>query len=698
MIKFPVLTRLSVKGYELYPGRNEDGGLETVFPAGVSVIVGINGVGKTTLLTLMMRLLLGADDWQISDDQEEIGNKKHEISPWKGRGYFKDRVRDGACNAFSEADMHIGEAKVTIARSLDTLEVLSFNVNDIPLEPTQENFRSTIESLSGASFYDFILLLRYVVFFMEDRRSALWDENAQDEILRLLFYPADEAKELAKLSDTIQSENSNYRNIRPYYNNQKKRLESLRSRSAGSATHTQIEALRQQRDGFLARWKDLHAASQKLEDDWEEIRQALEREKIAAEESRLDYERERQNYFASVFPGLDEVANYVLVHLDSGRGCLVCGNKSPDVGGWIHQCVEKGECPVCRARKEYQENIIPADKVADERLERLQLRLKEAKARVDVLRRREIDVRNEYKVVVSERETVRTELATVTDKLKPLEGSLPPGTEDIKKVEDFVEEFKKQMDEHLRAQHAAEESYLAIRRRGNGAVEKNAKKICEAFQRNARSFIAETCELVPVQGKRKFAQDSTQEFPMPRFNIRMTSGVYSDRPHSRVGKHSVSESQREFLDLAFRMALIEVASDNQPAMLVLETPEASLDTVFITRAGRLLAEFSAAGSGVGNRVVVSSNLNREGMIPALFGFAAPEDYERWFASGCQGDAPENGVLLSLEERQKRTLNLLEIAKAPKSLVENKERYEYYLKEAIDPSWSKPRQSGESADD
>lgn len=57
-IKLPVMRRLSIRNYSLYPGANGQG-LDLEFPAGVTVLAGINGVGKTTLLNLLMRMLLG---------------------------------------------------------------------------------------------------------------------------------------------------------------------------------------------------------------------------------------------------------------------------------------------------------------------------------------------------------------------------------------------------------------------------------------------------------------------------------------------------------------------------------------------------------------------------------------------------------------------------------------------------------------
>src|SRR6266480_4998330 len=53
-IKFPVLRAFDISGYLLFPGR-EGTGLSHKFEKGVSIVAGINGIGKTTLLNALLR-------------------------------------------------------------------------------------------------------------------------------------------------------------------------------------------------------------------------------------------------------------------------------------------------------------------------------------------------------------------------------------------------------------------------------------------------------------------------------------------------------------------------------------------------------------------------------------------------------------------------------------------------------------------
>jgi predicted ATPase len=53
-LRFPILHRFEIAGYQLFPGRRGTGFAYEV-KKGVTVIAGINGLGKTTLLNALFR-------------------------------------------------------------------------------------------------------------------------------------------------------------------------------------------------------------------------------------------------------------------------------------------------------------------------------------------------------------------------------------------------------------------------------------------------------------------------------------------------------------------------------------------------------------------------------------------------------------------------------------------------------------------
>lgn len=52
-IHFPIVQHLSVNDYGLYPGTPSKPGLELGFSPGLTLVVGTNGLGKTTLASTL---------------------------------------------------------------------------------------------------------------------------------------------------------------------------------------------------------------------------------------------------------------------------------------------------------------------------------------------------------------------------------------------------------------------------------------------------------------------------------------------------------------------------------------------------------------------------------------------------------------------------------------------------------------------
>ena len=102
------------------------------------------------------------------------------------------------------------------------------------------------------------------------------------------------------------------------------------------------------------------------------------------------------------------------------------------------------------------------------------------------------------------------------------------------------------------------------------------------------------------------------------------------------------------------------------AMLVLETPEASLDSLFVSRVGELLRGFAAAGGRRGNLLIASSNLNNENMIPSLLGLE-----DRTISRRSRATVVRN-----------RLINLLEEAAPNAALRDNEQYYVDQLRNAL----------------
>ena len=214
MVRLPVLTELRVTDYELFPGSPHGSGIAWSFRDGVTVIAGINGLGKTTLLLMILRSLTGGYDlnengtWQsltVVLPKEPVRLKRPHLR------VFGRRVTDDAVNARVTLSANVGRNAISIRRRLHNLSLEELTIDERPVElpgrtdDREAVFQSKLTQLIGlSSFVDVLLVLHHVLLFYENRPSALWDDNAQRHLLRALCLDQNDAKRVVELERELQ--------------------------------------------------------------------------------------------------------------------------------------------------------------------------------------------------------------------------------------------------------------------------------------------------------------------------------------------------------------------------------------------------------------------------------------------------------------------------------------------------------------
>lgn len=134
MINFPIITRMEIRGFGLYPGRPGRQGLETSFARGLTLIVGANGLGKSTLVNILFRTLTGPFDIGGIDRVDVLGNLDL-TEAYRGalRTLFANRVADHARQASIRLDVAFGSNTLSIERSLADLSITDLRDGSTPL-------------------------------------------------------------------------------------------------------------------------------------------------------------------------------------------------------------------------------------------------------------------------------------------------------------------------------------------------------------------------------------------------------------------------------------------------------------------------------------------------------------------------------------------------------------------------------------
>lgn len=681
MVRFPVLDRVSVQGYALYVGTPESPGLNHVFQPGVNVIVGINGLGKTTLLNILLRSMTGPFD---SPQGDELGEKKRRLVP-ADRHWFRRRVPDDAVNARVTAAFHVGEHYFEVERSLADLDILSLTVDQqtSPASKPQDleaAYREQLVRASGlSSFDDFVFLLRYVIFFLEDRRSLVWDPAAQGDILGMLFGEQGAHRQrYVEVFNELLSKDSEYRNMLAVVNKRKREFE----RQASTIEGGQLDMLIRQLDSLRGEVADLSERKTEFARERDSLRDQIENRRRDIHDQRARLAGDLNSFYETFFPQVDAAGRYLLSHFEAESGCLVCGSRDPEAILRVKGKLLMNTCPVCESPIEHPDRH-GHDPHAGEEIERRRNEITQSELQLQAMLGPLQAAEEGYATTAGTLVAKTSGIVSLERQLAAMGHSLPNAIERRDELQRHLSTFEAALNqievERLELANEFGEIAKAIDR----DVESVSEKIEASFVKFISGFLAETCVIAYTTRQSRVGQrTSTESFPFPQFIPSLTSGVYRLNATPRAQGQSVSESQKEFIDLAFRMALLEVAAPDLPSMLILETPEASLDSVFVPRAADLLRRFAVRGGDGGQtRLIASSNVNREQMIPALFG-AYPDS--RFHGQVVDEAAEPSPPKVPIERRAEHVLDLLKIAAPTRALEKFREPYEDERDRAIYP--------------
>ena len=657
-INLPVIERLVIRNFSLYPGEHGNG-LDVAFDNGISVIAGINGIGKTTLLTLLLRLLLGPSNPEKATKNVGRVSQRRLVEP-KKFDFFASRVPEKLDDdAYATLHFSVGQRKVEVSRYMRDMRLKGVKVSGRKHTPASETeFIEELAEMSGVlSAYDFHMVVRYLQFFGEDRLPLLWEPAAQFEFFKVLFFDESVADTLNKLFAMIQKIDSEYRNRTNILNRRRSSLPSPERPTVAIEVQTTQGQLKEAK--VAAAEAEAEYVSLKLEFDMlqrEENQLLLQADdgQIKLAELEAQFSQADAKFILQALPTLGDKERFLMQGYATGCGCFICGAKSKKLLSGISKKIRKGHCFVCDSQTPAS---TPADVIPISANE-----IHKIEAKLDAIRTHL--VANDVKLNDIDERTARiapllrsaaTKRALTLQAVEALDMLRP--TDDGQQAYDVYSEIdreqaeldvladnrKRYTSEYRAAVDNAQEEMSALKadletRLTNYAMEFLQERVSVAFNRQTPFKIATGADRVNI----------------PAFTVKMTSGTHK-LPSERSNSSSVSESQKEFLDLAFRMTLLDMINNQGQKMLVIETPEASLDSWFMRRAADLMRSFAPEDSTAPRKVIATSNLNGTEMIPALLGLVD--------AKGKISKLPSH--------RSNHFINLLELTPSPAALAESR---------------------------
>lgn len=620
---FPVFTSLDVVDYGLYPGLAADPGLHVTFRPGLTLVVGANGLGKTTLITLIFRLLSGPYDIGAMGAGEELGFRRLSaaaIPPYQ-RGLLAARVNDRAASATARLEFEIGAVTFVVERRLRDLALVRSSAGDRELAEEAALQAGIIAAAGLGSFGDFILMLRYLIFYFEDRRQLVWDPSAQRQLLRMLFLPPDLAQRWTELERSILERDSRMRNFQSVVGREESALaKSLANASEAPALRGQLQAL----DALQTQGREQLEQLDPLTPDMDSRRQEARLQNLRAKQDREAKFRAAEHAkllaIEARFPGRLETGRYMVAHLMSEHDCLVCGSHSPEAAAVYAERLTSSRCVVCDTDLTGIEQVAEVRSISDERVARAERMLADADVMLGASAREREEAEQTFDAHTAEIARLNADIARRSAQITKIIDMLPPDEATIRGQRSELANLRGRL-ETLKTELAAERAGFAeFVGDCSAALLASSEGIVASFERFAREFLSERVSMSWTMRPAPVGQGG-EAIPFPAFELNMTGSDFADTVR-RAGPGDVSESQREFIDLAFRMALMSAAGDGASG-LIIDTPESSLDAVFAKRAGRVLLRFAEADE---NRVVVTSNLIEGSLLPTLVaGLARTEE-------------------------------------------------------------------------
>lgn len=617
MISVPAFTRIGISDYGLFPGSEGSPGLHASILNGITLVVGANGLGKTTLITLLYRMLSGPFDIPNLAAGEELGTRRLEATalPSFARTQFAARVSDQAARARATVTILLGGREIVIERSLNNLALLQLTIDGvIQADVTEDIYQVTLCGMAAvSSFGDFLLMLRYLVFYFEDRRALVWDQSAQRQLLRMLFLPPDEAKRWTELEREILVEDSQVRNFQAVVGREEKSLnKNLVKVASASTLKVELEALEILQENSREKIRALGEFTAELDNRRQQARAAFLSSQQEREARFRALEAAKLVAIQSRFPEKAATGRYILAHLMTEQDCLVCGTHVPDAALVYAERVEADQCVVCATPLGKDEGIVEAREVADEREKRRTAALIDAERTLegDTIANNVAETEfDEHRRTLA---VLEAETAQRASRIESLVLSLPPSEVAVRDQREDLARIRGQLENRKENLGKLRTSFGEFVAQRSEDLLRQSELIVSSFAEYASAFLSERTSLTWSTYRARVGQTGDL-IAFPSFGLEMTGSDFSDTV-KRAGPTDVSESQREFIDLAFRMALMRAASENGAGTLIIDTPESSLDAVFARRAGEVLLQFAGQP---GNHLIVTSNLVEGSLIPTL---------------------------------------------------------------------------------
>ena len=622
-IYLPELLSINIKNYTLYPN-----GLDYTFEfvKGANLVLGGNGMGKTTFVNIIRFAILGLYKKPFGYTRTYQGNiiEKRQLFPQK---YFSSRMDDSVRTDTSPTvsiSMKINNTTVELTRDLssitltklkvDGIEVLGDLINQFSYEKLSDiekkdtlpyKYENIIKNNTNLEFDDLIFFVNEVLFFGEDHKTILWNDegffpDVQSELFNKYFNDPDldkkrqEAIRKAKYFDSLSRHISeDIRAINKVLSKMKEAPVTDHSTNKENIAFTLIDLkaeLARMNSKLETIQKERVSKSQHislLQNDINKISLS-----VNDKDKQLTQIEEELN--SHIWETVHPLYHIFIKNIQLNHVCPMCSHPNGELVERVTN--EQNNCFVCGTpiSTNTDTDIILRKQFEEISVERKSLyqSINSKKQKIQNIEQEIINLDSEFSNIESRKREIQQnirELEYENVMSDNSQNSIQPFLDEVNSLTQQKEYYQKQRDEQY-------DIVTSISNEIEDIITANVQAFSSIFSQYAGKFLGVPCELTYM----KQVRDSNKRF-YPIIDGKV-----------RFYEEEMSESQRFFVDHSFRMSILTFFYKT-PSFYIVETPDSSLDISYEGNAASVFAEFLKKP----NSVIITSNLNNSLFIEHL---------------------------------------------------------------------------------
>ncbi|PBN46991.1 coiled-coil domain-containing protein [Capnocytophaga sputigena] len=622
-IYLPELLSINIKNYTLYPN-----GLDYTFEfvKGANLVLGGNGMGKTTFVNIIRFAILGLYKKPFGYTRTYQGNiiEKRQLFPQK---YFSSRMDDSVRTDTSPTvsiSMKINNTTVELTRDLssitltklkvDGIEVLGDLINQFSYEKLSDiekkdtlpyKYENIIKNNTNLEFDDLIFFVNEVLFFGEDHKTILWNDegffpDVQSELFNKYFNDPDldkkrqEAIRKAKYFDSLSRHISeDIRAINKVLSKMKEAPVTDHSTNKENIAFTLIDLkaeLARMNSKLETIQKERVSKSQHislLQNDINKISLS-----VNDKDKQLTQIEEELN--SHIWETVHPLYHIFIKNIQLNHVCPMCSHPNGELVERVTN--EQNNCFVCGTpiSTNTDTDIILRKQFEEISVERKSLyqSINSKKQKIQNIEQEIINLDSEFSNIESRKREIQQnirELEYENVMSDNSQNSIQPFLDEVNSLTQQKEYYQKQRDEQY-------DIVTSISNEIEDIITANVQAFSSIFSQYAGKFLGVPCELTYM----KQVRDSNKRF-YPIIDGKV-----------RFYEEEMSESQRFFVDHSFRMSILTFFYKT-PSFYIVETPDSSLDISYEGNAASVFAEFLKKP----NSLIITSNLNNSLFIEHL---------------------------------------------------------------------------------